>query len=203
MQAHITTSLVGERAGEIFRDIYIRDADGKFLVNGSEGKPVLDIQHPIQRIAVRTRFAAVDSLSVTYQLEGGGNVTLDRGFQVPDPNAGAIDFTGQTPFAVMLSRAESERLVGVFGRTGFHPWYRTNAILALSLVIFDTAKGTTRVVDTLQPSGTDQAAPSEATIQEGTRFYVSDVLAFGGFEVLGTGFGTIPGLFFYKDAGAQ
>ena len=31
MQAHITTSLVGERAGEIFRDIYIRDADGDNL----------------------------------------------------------------------------------------------------------------------------------------------------------------------------
>ena len=58
-------------------------------------------------VAHRERGQAVDSLSVTYQLEGGGNVTLDRGFQVPDPNAGAIDFTGQTPFAVVPSRAGS------------------------------------------------------------------------------------------------
>ncbi|KAH9893168.1 hypothetical protein C8Q73DRAFT_836442 [Cubamyces lactineus] len=191
MHAYLTTSLVGERAGEIFRDIFIRDADGKILVNGPEEKPALDLQHPIQRIAVRSRFVAVDSLSITYQLADGGNITLDHGFQPPDPNTGAIDF------------AESERLVGVFGRTGFHPWYRTTVILALGLVIFDVAKGTTRVVHTLRRADGADQAESEAAAREGTSFYVSDVLAFGGFEVNGTGFGAIPGLFFYKDAGVQ
>ena len=43
MQAHITTSLVGERAGEIFRDIYIRDADGDDLLLYSWTSYVLTI----------------------------------------------------------------------------------------------------------------------------------------------------------------
>ncbi|KAH9893166.1 hypothetical protein C8Q73DRAFT_521162 [Cubamyces lactineus] len=187
MQAYLTTSLVGERRGEIFRDIFIRDADGKILVDGPEGKPVLDIQHPIQKVVVRSRFAAADGLSVTYQLANGEKLTLEHGYQGPGLDASAVEL------------GEDERLVGVFGRTGFHPWYRGNVILGLGFVVFDAAKGTTRVVNPIQKLDTAEQTEAQNAFPEGTKFYVSDVIAFGGFE---TG-GGIPGLFFYKNAGAQ
>ncbi|KAI0664517.1 hypothetical protein C8Q70DRAFT_1049986 [Cubamyces menziesii] len=191
MHTYITTSLVGERAGDIFRDIFIRDADGKILIDGPEGKPALDINHPIQKIVMHSRFAAVDGLSVTYQLDTGENLTLNRGFQRPDLYANAIEF------------GENERLVGVSGRTGFHPWYRGNVILWLAFVIYDTAKGTTRVVNPVRPLDTPGQGEAEAALAQGAQFYVSDVLALGGFHTQGDGYGSLPGLFFYKNEGAQ
>ncbi|KAJ8496060.1 hypothetical protein ONZ51_g1320 [Trametes cubensis] len=210
MHTYITTSLVGERAGDIFRDIFIRDADGKILIDGPEGKPALDINHPIQKIVMHSRFAAVDGLSVTYQLDTGENLTLNRGFQRPDLYANAIEFGGETPSALtrqatdlVMRYAENERLVGVSGRTGFHPWYRGNVILWLAFVIYDTAKGTTRVVNPVRPLDTPGQGEAEAALAQGAQFYVSDVLALGGFHTQGDGYGSLPGLFFYKNEGAQ
>ena len=40
---------------------------------------------------------------------------------------------------------ENERLVGVFGRAGPQSYYKQDKVNNISFVIFDTAKGTTRV----------------------------------------------------------
>ncbi|KAI0332699.1 hypothetical protein GY45DRAFT_1368931 [Cubamyces sp. BRFM 1775] len=183
MQSYTTTSLIGGQDGEMFQDIFIRDANGMFLVNGLETKPELNVEHPIRSITLYSRFV-VDGISVTYQLANGENMTLDHGLQDVQSMA-VIDFNDQ------------ERLVGVFGSSGFHPWYRRNVILTIGFILFGAATATTRVVDPFKP----EPASSSGEV---TSFYASDVLAFGGFHRPGSDQSAgINGLVFHKNVGVQ
>ena len=57
----------------------------------------------------------------------------------------------------LLFSTENERLVGVFGRAGPQSYYKQDKVNNISFVIFDAAKGTTRVegVSTYPPVHTD------------------------------------------------
>ncbi|KAH9893167.1 hypothetical protein C8Q73DRAFT_791053 [Cubamyces lactineus] len=190
MHAYLTTSLFGGQRGDIFRDVFILDADGKLRVNGPEKQPELDVRHPIQKIVVYSHSKPLSGLSVTYQLASGGNITLSHGYK-KGPLVQVIDFT------------ENERLAGVFGRVlSLNDSHEGDLILSLGFVIFDASTGVIRVVN---PPGTPNEQMVEAMnpSPKYIPFYVSDVLAFGGFDAPDTDeYTRIEGLFFYKNAAA-
>ncbi|KAI0329341.1 hypothetical protein GY45DRAFT_1325122 [Cubamyces sp. BRFM 1775] len=173
-QSFVSTSLVGGQDGTIFQDIYFRADNGSFMLNAPD-KAQLDANHSIQQITVSSGWI-VDGFSVTYQLANGGSTTINHGSQFAA--AAVIKFNG------------NERLVGVFGRAGNQSYYKRALVNSISFVIFDSAKCTTRTVG---PFGNGNMS------NEGTPFYSSDILAFGGFsrwnnsEPIG-----LQGLFFYK-----
>ncbi|KAI0653863.1 hypothetical protein C8Q70DRAFT_1058977 [Cubamyces menziesii] len=173
-QNFISTSLVGGQDGTIFQDIYFRADNGSYMLNAAD-KGQLDPNHSIQQITVSSGWI-VDGISITYQLVDGGSTTIQHGTQ--HINAAVIKFNGD------------ERLVGVYGRAGNQTYYKRALVNNINFVIFDTAKGTTRTVG---PFGNNNNS------NEGTPFYSSDVLAFGGFarwnssEPIG-----LQGLFFHK-----
>ncbi|KAI0635434.1 hypothetical protein C8Q77DRAFT_1156721 [Trametes polyzona] len=179
MQSYITTSAVGGREGLIFQDVFIRVPNGNIIISDVE-KNQLDLHHPIKRITVSHGWV-VDGISVTYQLVGGGVSTFDHGSQFP--HASVIDFDA------------NEVLVGVFGRAGPQAYYKRDLVNNIGFVIYDTAKASTRIVG---PFGNGNNS------NEGKAFYVSDVIAFGGFAKEAANASLLlSGLFFYKDAGKQ
>ncbi|KAI0635435.1 hypothetical protein C8Q77DRAFT_1255848 [Trametes polyzona] len=178
MQSFLTTYAVGGRDASIFQDVFIRVPDGNIIISDAK-KNQLDRQHPIQRITVSHGW--VDGISVTYQLVGGAASTLAHGSQFPQ--ASVVDFNA------------NEVLVGVTGRAGTQSYYKRDLINSIGFVIFDTAKATTRTVG---PFGNGNNS------NEGKAFYVSDVIAFGGFaEESANSPLLLSGLFFHKDAGQQ
>ncbi|KAI0332700.1 hypothetical protein GY45DRAFT_1432907 [Cubamyces sp. BRFM 1775] len=189
MHTYNTTLLYGGQRGDVFRDIFILDANGKLLVNGPDEKPELDVGHPIQKIVVYSHNKPIDGLSVTYQLANGGNITLSHGYQ-KGALVQVIDFT------------ENERLAGVFGRVlSFNDSHTGDLILSLGFVIFNTDTGAIRVVN---PRGTPYQLETRNPSPRYIPFFVPNVVAFGGFDAPDTEEDTrIEGLFFYKYDDAQ
>ncbi|KAI0664516.1 hypothetical protein C8Q70DRAFT_1049985 [Cubamyces menziesii] len=190
MNTYTTTKLFGGKRGDVFRDIFVLDANGKLLVNGPEEKPELDVNHPIQKIVVYSHSKPLSGMSVTYQLANGGNITLSHGYQ-------------QGPLVQVVEFNANERLAGVFGRVlSFDDSHAGDLILSLGFVIFNASTGAIRVVN---PPGTPNKQTPEV-MNPSPRyipFYVSDVLAFGGFDAPDTEeYTRIEGLFFYKNVAA-
>ncbi|KAI0664518.1 hypothetical protein C8Q70DRAFT_930446 [Cubamyces menziesii] len=206
MQAYITTTgLVGEKHGTIFRDVSLRKADGTIVVGtDSDGaqsmdsiarEDQLDLKHPIREIIVNRR-QVVDGLTITYQLTDNRALTKTHGYKPTDQkNAHPVPL------------GSTERIVGVFGSNGYHAEYGRNIFLSIGFVIYDSAKreGNTRVVDPFSShvnpmSGADEMINADTV----TRFYASDVVAFGGFHTVGSSQDAgLDGLFFYKNISAQ
>ncbi|KAI0666497.1 hypothetical protein C8Q78DRAFT_934067, partial [Trametes maxima] len=162
MPNFINTSLVGGRDGTAFNDIYVRGGDGKFgplPFIETIALMILDTAHPIQQITVSSGWI-VDGMAITYQLAGGTTAVLEHGSQFPT--------------AAVVKLNANERLVGVFGRAGLQSYYRRELISSISFVIFDASTTATRIVG---PFGNTNHA------NQGTAFYHSDVLAFGGFAL--------------------
>ncbi|KAI0643980.1 hypothetical protein C8Q79DRAFT_973775 [Trametes meyenii] len=178
MPNFINTSLVGGRDGTAFNDIYVRGGDGKFVINDAQ-KGELDAAHPIQQITVSSGWI-VDGFSVTYQLADGTTAVLDHG--------------SQFPAATIVKLNANEKLVGVFGRAGPQSYYHRELINSIGFVIFDTSTTATRIVG---PFGNTNHS------NQGTTFYHSDVLAFGGFAQPGAAAVGLCGLFFVKDVAGQ
>lgn len=53
---------------------------------------------------------------------------------------------GGRAFADSDRDAETEVLVGVFGRAGWHEYYKREMVVDLGFVVFDAAQETTRIV---------------------------------------------------------
>ncbi|KAI0710573.1 hypothetical protein C8Q76DRAFT_67615 [Earliella scabrosa] len=174
MQGYINSAVVGGRAGYIFNDIFAMGHDGNFLVD-DYNKNTLDKVHPIQRITISSGWV-VDGISVTYQLDNGNNVTLHHGSQWKNPTA-EIRF------------GPNEILVGVFGRAGMQRFYKREMVNQIGFVICDLGTCEIRKVG---PYGNANNS------NDGTVFYTSDVLAFGGFAEHTDHLG-LSGLFFFKD----
>ncbi|KAI0688950.1 hypothetical protein C8Q76DRAFT_803399 [Earliella scabrosa] len=170
-----TTALVGGQDGTLFNDIYVFKGDGNFLVSDA-AKNQIDTAHPITEIIVYHGWI-IDGFQVTYQLANGGTTTIQHGSGA-DPRR----TTSQVTFGA------NEVLVGVFGRAGFQTYYRRDMINELNFAIYDKATGTLRVAG---PFGNGNNS------NQGTLFYSSDVMAFGGFAQDTPDLG-LSGLFFVK-----
>ncbi|EIW53318.1 uncharacterized protein TRAVEDRAFT_23706 [Trametes versicolor FP-101664 SS1] len=177
MHSFITTSAVGGLDGHQFQDVHMRASDGSIVVDDL-GKDPLDVAHPIQKIIVSHGWI-VDGIAVTYQLANGDATTIGHGSQFA--NASVVELNA------------TEVLVGVFGRAGWHEYYKREMVVDLGFVVFDAAQETTRIVG---PFGNGDES------NHGKPFYCSDVLAFGGFAVNTNHLG-LSGLFFFKDAGMR
>ncbi|KAI0332697.1 hypothetical protein GY45DRAFT_437237 [Cubamyces sp. BRFM 1775] len=178
MQSFITTALIGT-----------------IVVTDTHKEGNLDIKHPIKKIVVYRR-NVVDGLSITYQLTGGKELTTTHGYNPSTPAS-----------AHTVTLSDTERLVGVFGINGYHGSYKRIVFLRVVFVIFDAVTASTRIVDPFSSGHGGSAVPeaeANKNAVETTEFYVSDVVAFGGFHTPGTEQGTgIDGLFFYKNIGTQ
>ncbi|KAI8973077.1 hypothetical protein BD414DRAFT_539980 [Trametes punicea] len=174
MNAFTTSSLVGGNDGILSQDIYFLTGEDHFVLNDSK-KSQLDLQHPISQINVSCGLV-VDGISVTYQLSDGTSTTMTHG---------SPDF----PNVHIIKLNHNERLAGVFGRAGPHSFFHRQMVNTLSFVIHDSVKGTARIDGPHgNPDGQD----------EGSSFYVSDVLAFGSFAKANSPGIGLCGLFFYK-----
>ncbi|KAI0688931.1 hypothetical protein C8Q76DRAFT_698612 [Earliella scabrosa] len=168
-----TTALVGGQDGTLFNDIYILKGDGNFLISDA-AKNQIDTAHPINEIILYHGWV-VDGFQVTYKLSNGGTTTIQHGTQAPKPTS-TVTFDA------------NEVLVGVFGRAGPQTAYKRDLINELNFAIYNKATGTLR---TAGPFGNGNKS------NEGTLFYSSDVMAFGGFarDIPALG---LSGLFFVK-----
>ncbi|CDO69782.1 hypothetical protein BN946_scf184766.g27 [Trametes cinnabarina] len=174
MSSFSTTVLVGGNDGAISQDILFLDGDNNIVINNAN-KNQLDLKHPILQIAISCGWV-VDGFSVTYQLGDGSSTTMTHGSQF-SPSSAVITFNA------------NEKLVGVYGRAGLQTYYNRSLINNISFVIFDTVAGTTR---TAGPYGNGSKS------NQGTPFYVSDVMAFGSFAQPNAATVGLSGVFFYK-----
>ncbi|KAH9893165.1 hypothetical protein C8Q73DRAFT_695883 [Cubamyces lactineus] len=200
MQAYITTTLVGTTRGNLFEDIAFSNA-GKIVIRDIKEKPQLDHTHPIKQLSVYqiTGLKVVVGLSVVYQLADGKSITISHGYTKSK--------TGKlVQKDVVLT--DNERLVGVFGENSTDDRYKRQVFKHIGFVVVNDYLRTTEIrdpFDSVAATSYDQAAPPAAGTQY---FYVSDVVAFGGFETTTsqqsdeTDAG-IDGLFFYKNVGLQ
>ncbi|KAI0748921.1 hypothetical protein C8Q74DRAFT_1212442 [Fomes fomentarius] len=178
MQGYVTSSVVGGRDGYIFNDVYAMNYNGDFVID-DYGKSVLDKQHPIQSIYISSGWV-VDGIAVKYQLKNGENTTLHHGSQFADRKE--------------VKLQHNEILVGVFGSAGRQGCFGQREFVSkIGFVICDLNTGDIRIAGPYGP-------PKDAKNfwDHGEAFYVSDVLAFGGFAEHTSNLG-LSGLFFFKD----
>ncbi|KAI0746258.1 hypothetical protein C8Q80DRAFT_1271178 [Daedaleopsis nitida] len=180
-QDYTISSLVGGQDGTQFSDIYNRTSDGSFVL-ANANKSQIDPKKPFASIEVY-HGEIIDGIAPTYNLKGGGTATMKHGSgPAAGRNTSKVTLTGD------------EIVVGVFGKAGRYSGYGRDMVVTISFAIFNKASGAVRVEG---PYGDMNKS------NQGTPYYTSDPMAFGGFAndsmaALGLG-----GLTVYKSDGQK
>ncbi|KAJ3557771.1 hypothetical protein NM688_g1287 [Phlebia brevispora] len=157
----------------MFNDVWFQDTDGSIMLD-DPNKHTLDVNYPIREIRISSS-AVIEGIEVTYSLANAvGAATISHGSRFSEADKVCI--------------SAHETLVGVFGRAGFQTEYERKLITNIGFMLFDSQLAAVRVAG---PFG------SLDPLCEGEAFYVSDVIAFGGFAQNDKHLG-LSGLFFIK-----
>ncbi|RPD56498.1 hypothetical protein L226DRAFT_531364 [Lentinus tigrinus ALCF2SS1-7] len=169
----------------MFNDVFVQGNDGHLIVNDYSKAFKLHRRHPIRTITVYYK-DVVEGIAVTYR--GSNSDGLEKG----RPTVTMMHGT-PTIKSGPCHLGEKEVLVGVFGRAGPQRRYgyvNSEKINSIGFVIFHTEEATIKIKGPWGNGRNDN---------QGTPFWVSDVVAFGGFARDDAEECGLSGLFFIRD----